>query len=63
MHKCAYEALKASEDGLVKKKLKHLEEMDDHSQTLIKGLCGLNTDLQAMAQAVTEGDENEDVLF
>jgi len=63
MHMCAYEALKASEDGLVKKKLKHLEEMDDHSQTLIKGLCGLNTDLQAMAQAVTEGDENEDVLF
>jgi len=63
MHKFAYEALRASQDGLVKKKLKYLEEMDEHSQTLIKGLCGLNADLQAMAQAVTEGDENEDVLF
>ncbi len=63
MHKCAYDALESSQNGLVKKKLKHLEEMDDHSQTLIKGLCGLNTDLQAMAHAVSEGDDNEDVLF
>jgi len=63
MHKSAHEALKASQDGLVKKKIKHLEEMDDHSQALIKGMCGLNNDLQAMAQAVVEGDANEDVLF
>ncbi|MEY8247572.1 MAG: methyl-accepting chemotaxis protein [Bermanella sp.] len=62
MHDCAFKALQASQGGLVKNKLKHLGEMDDHSQILIKGFCGLNTDLQAMVQAVAEGGE-EDVLF
>ncbi|MEY8264338.1 MAG: CZB domain-containing protein, partial [Bermanella sp.] len=62
MHHCAFEALQASQGGLVKDKLKYLAEMDDHSQILIKGFCGLNTDLQAMVQAVAEGGE-EDVLF
>jgi methyl-accepting chemotaxis protein len=50
MHKSAHEALKASKGDLVKNKIKHLEDMDNHSQTLIKILCGLNNDLQNMAQ-------------
>lgn len=63
MHKSAAQALNASINGLVKPKLKFLGEMGDHSQSLIKGLCGLNSDLQAMAQAVAHSDDNEDVLF
>ncbi len=63
MHQNAHDALVATQDGLVKPKLKHLEEMEKESQALIKGLCGLNDDLQDMAHAAMDADDNEDVLF
>ena len=63
MHKCAAQALTASTNGLVKPKLKHLAAMGEESQSLIRGLCGLNNDLQQMAQAVAQSDNNDDVLF
>ena len=63
MHKYAAQALTASTNGLVKPKLKHLAAMGEESQSLIRGLCGLNNDLQQMAQAVAQSDNNDDVLF
>ncbi|MEH6347018.1 MAG: methyl-accepting chemotaxis protein [Bermanella sp.] len=63
MHISAANALRASINGQVAPKLKHLESMEEHSEFLIKGLCGLNDDLQLMAQAVSESDDHGDVLF
>jgi len=63
LHTSACSALRASVDGRVATKLKHLESMEEHSQFLIKGLCGLNDNLQEMAQAATESDDHGDVLF
>ena len=63
MHISACNALRASIDGLVASKLKHLESMEEHSQFLINGLCGLNENLQEMAQAAKDSDDHGDVLF
>ena len=63
MHTSASSALRASIDGRVATKLKHLESMEEHSQILITGLCSLNDNLQEMAQAASEGDDHGDVLF
>ncbi len=63
MHEAAYNALVATQNGLVKPKITHLENMESQSQALIKGLCSLNDDLQVMAHAAMDADDNEDVLF
>jgi ABC-type transporter Mla subunit MlaD len=63
MHISAANALRASINGKVATKLKHLESMEEHSQFLIKGLCGLNDNLQEMAQSATESEDHGDVLF
>ncbi len=63
LHLSACSALRASIDGRVATKLKHLESMEEHSQLLIKGLCGLNDNLQEMAQAAIQDEDHGDVLF
>jgi cell division protein ZapA (FtsZ GTPase activity inhibitor) len=62
MHQAAYEALQAAKNGLVKVKLDKLEDMENHSNQLIRGLSGLNEALHNMAQSAMDSAD-EDVLF
>lgn len=62
MHQAAHDALKAAQNGLVKAKLEQLENMENHSNELIRGLSGLNEALHNMAQSAMD-HADEDVLF
>lgn len=62
MHQAAYDALQAAKNGLVKVKLDKLEDMENHSNQLIRGLSGLNEALHNMAQTAMDSAD-EDVLF
>lgn len=62
MHQAAYDALQGAKNGLVKAKLEKLEDMENHSTDLIRGLSGLNDALHNMAQTAMDSAD-EDVLF
>ena len=63
MHTAAYDALIGAKNGSVKEKLTQLEGMERYSLRLTKALCGLNEELQNMAQAVLNDPSNHDILF
>ncbi len=63
MHQAAYDALMAAKNTNVKEKLAKLEGMERYSLKLTKALCGLNDELQEMAQAIMKDPKNNDILF
>jgi len=63
MHLAAHEALKSEKAGLVKAKLEYLDQMEKHSNDLIRGLSGLNEALHDMANDAMNHLGEEDVLF
>lgn len=63
MHQCAHDALMGAKNSNVQEKLHQLELMEDHSLKLTTHLCGLNQELQNMAQAVMEDPDHNDILF
>lgn len=63
MHQSAHDALVAAKQNNVKNKLAQLEKMEQCSLRLTTALCGLNEELQHMAQAVMDDPEHHDILF